>query len=92
MDLVFSKEEAIDIVTDNHDDFTCVEETIQDQSRWNTYFKGIFINNKTNKHYSVIYGRGSTECQESELFYTDEVIFTEVELKEVITKEWVKVE
>lgn len=82
---------ALDIVRDRHEDWEMIEEEIVDQRRWVTVYEGIFKHNPSGKFYSVDYEKGSTECQESEYFYDDEIEFTEVEQKEVLTKVWVKV-
>jgi hypothetical protein len=68
-----------------------IEEEMVDQRRWVTVFEGIFLHKPSGKHYSVSYERGSTESQESEYFYEDEIDFQEVESKEIITKAWVAV-
>ena len=86
-----SKEKAINVVWEDHEDWKSISETMVDQRRWETDYEGIFQHIPTGKYYSVDYSKGSTECQETELFYTDEVEFQEVELKEVTVKQWVKV-
>lgn len=85
------KEEAERIVGHDHEDWKFVEEEIVDQRRWVTVFDGVFLHKPSGKHYSVSYEKGSTESQETEYFYGDEIEFQEVELKEVITKVWVAV-
>lgn len=86
-----SKEEAIDVVLDDHEDWKSISETMVDQRRWETDYEGIFQHIPTGKHYSVEYSKGSTECQDTELFYDDEVEFLEVVEREVMVKTWVAV-
>lgn len=85
------KEEAIQIVQEDHFDWELIEEEMVDQRRWVTVFEGIFLHKPSGKHYSVSYERGSTESQESEYFYGKEIEFQEVEQKEVMKKVWVNV-
>jgi hypothetical protein len=85
------KEEAEQIVTDNHFDWDMIEENIVDQRRWVTVFEGIFKHKPSEKYYRRSYERGSTENQDSEYFYGKEIEFQEVEQKEVLTKVWVNV-
>lgn len=85
------KKEAIEIVSEDHNDWKLIEEEIVDQRRWVTVYEGIFKHTPSGKFYSVDYEKGSTECQESEYFYDDEIEFTEVEQTEIIQKVWVKV-
>lgn len=85
------KEEAEQIVGEDHKDWKLVEEEIVDQRRWVTVFDGVFLHKPSGKHYSVSYEKGSTECQDSEYFYGKEIEFQEVEQKEVMKKVWVNV-
>lgn len=85
------KEEAINIVREDTEDWDMIEEKIVDQRRWVTVFEGIFKHKPSEKYYRVSYDRGSTESQENEYFYGKEIEFQEVEQKEVLKKVWVAV-
>jgi len=85
------KEEAIDIVTGCHPDWTVVEDNITSQSRWETYYEAIVKHNPTNKYYTVDYSRGSTEQQDNQWFYGNEVEFYEVKQQEKTVLVWVPV-
>lgn len=76
--LIIPKKEAEQIVNEDHDDWEMIKETIKNQSRWSTHFSGVFKNITTGKYYEVGYSRGSTEQQDDDLFYTQEVEFFEV--------------
>lgn len=89
--LIISKEEAEQIVNEDHENWQLISETIEGQSRWSTHYSGIFKHIPTNKHYEVSYSRGSTEQQDQDLFYEDNIDFFEVEEKEVIVKKWVRI-
>ncbi len=89
--LTVPKDIAEQIVYEDHDDWEKIEETIVDQTRWNTHYEGIFRYIPTNRFYKIGYSKGSTECQDTDLFYKDEVEFYEVELKEVVVKKWMVV-
>ena len=89
--LIIPKEEAAQIVNEDHDSWEMIKEKIKDQGRWSTHFSGVFKNIATGKYYEVDYTRGSTEQQDEDLFYTEEVEFFEVEEKEVTVKMWVRV-
>jgi hypothetical protein len=68
-----------------------IEETIISQARWSTQFQIIFKHN--DRYYMTKYSQGSTESQDcgpwEDLKNTDEIDCNEVELKEVLTKQWV---
>ena len=86
------KEEAELIVQDEHNDYVTISGDMVGTSRWTIKYYKIVKCLSTKKHYKVFYQKGATECQEdTELFYGDEVDFTEVELKEVVVKQWVPI-
>ncbi len=67
------------------------ENKVTDTSRWSTFHEIIFEHE--GKYYQTSYSVGSTECQDERPWeYEDEVDCTEVELKEVVVKQWVSVE
>jgi hypothetical protein len=62
-----------------------------DQSRWSIQYRCIFEDK--GKFFEAYYSEGATEMQdESPWEYEEEVVCTEVELKEVKVKKWVPVE
>lgn len=89
--MTLPSEEAEVIVCQDHDDYDFIEERILGKGRWTTEYEGIFLNNKTGKYYRVFYSRGSTESQDTELFYDGTVNFEEVERKQVLVERWVSV-
>jgi hypothetical protein len=85
------KQDAIEIVTHCHEDWETVEDEIFDQRRWETGHEVILQHIPTNKFYKTHYFVGSTECQENEWFYEDEVEFQEVEQQEKTVMVWVPI-
>lgn len=85
--MIIEMEEAEQIVNEDHNDWELVLEKVVDTTRWETIYEGVFLNTKTNKHYMTSFNRGSTEMQETELFY-GEADFTEVELIEKTIMSW----
>lgn len=86
-----NKEEAERIIYEGHEDYDEVSRKIIDQRRWSTVILGVYKNNKTEKFYEVQFEKGRTECQYQDPFYSSEVEFHEVELKEVVVKKWVRI-
>lgn len=69
-----------------------VAEEIRDQSRWETFHTGVFLEPSSGKHYEIDWAEGSTEYQENDYWGgEDTVLATEVELREVTIKKWVPV-
>lgn len=89
--LIIPKEEAENIVNENHEDWELIKEFFDSKSRWSIIYSGIFKNIPTNKHYEVSYKRGATEQQDQELFNNNKITFLEVEEKEVMVKKWVRI-
>ena len=86
-----NKEEAERLVFENQEDYDEFSRKIIDQRRWSTVILGVYKNNKTGKFYEVQFEKGSTEYQDQDPFYSAEVEFHEVELKEVVIKKWVRI-
>lgn len=63
-----------------------IKDTIYEQSRWTTYYERIF--KVENKFYSWCRGEGSTENQENDYSYNEEVECIEVEPYEVTVIEF----
>jgi hypothetical protein len=81
-------QEAQEIIYEDHADWEVVESSIEGQGRWDTHMFSICKHKVTGLYYGVNWSKGSTECQDQEPFYDDEVEFTEMEQVEVIKKEW----
>lgn len=92
--MIVSKEEAEEIIWEDHEDWEMLRNTrnIICTSRWTKTYEAVFLHKPTQKHYQVEWNVGATEIQEGiDAFYSDEVELTEVELKEVMVKQWVPV-
>ena len=85
-----SKEDARDMIRNGLEDWDMVQnsEKIVDQRRWVTVFEAIFEHKPSGKFYSMSWEAGSTEGQDEQPFEYYEPELIEVELKEVIVKEW----
>lgn len=91
--MLIPADEAEEIVYDEHSDWTKEDESMVDQRRWVTVFEGRFKHVPTGCHYLVYYERGSTECQDADLFGFDkEVQFTHVVQRPVTEMRWVPLE
>ncbi len=67
------------------------EDKVVETSRWSTFHEIVF--HHEGKYYQTCYSVGSTECQDERPWEDEnEVDCTEVELKEVLVKQWVPVE
>lgn len=87
-----SPENARDVVYEDHEDWVTVESKTTDKTRWEVWYEGVFKYIPTGKHYSVSWGVGATEMQDTRPFeYDKEVEFTEVVQKEVVVKQWVSI-
>lgn len=92
MGKLFSKEEAQEIVSGDHDDFETIDKTIDDTSRWSIYYTGVFKEISTGKFYEVSWSEGATEMQDEAPFeYENEVNFVEVKPQEMVVIKYVKV-
>ncbi|OEU75207.1 MAG: hypothetical protein BA874_03730 [Desulfuromonadales bacterium C00003068] len=68
--------------------FRAIHDEIMDSNRWSTQYEIVFEHE--GKFYLTHYSVGATEQQdESPWEYEDRVGCTEVELKEVVVKQWV---
>ena len=84
-----SKDEARDVIWDDHEDWREIESNVIDNNRWSIVHKGVFKHTPTNKYYSVNWRTGATEMQDERPFeYEDEIEFVEVEQVEVVVKQW----
>lgn len=87
----FSSEDLRDIVWDCMEGYETIEDNHTGSSRWTEFRECIFLEQSTGKHYRVDYEKGLTEMQECDMFNEKEIEVEEVEKKEKITYEWVKV-
>lgn len=69
---------------------SAILDEITDQSRWSVYHRIIFP--YQGKFYEAYYSEGATEMQDESAWEYDETVeCSEVELKEVLVKKWVRV-
>lgn len=85
--LVFSAEDARDIIANYHEEFTVVENEILDTSRWEVHYRTVVQHKKTERFYQVYYSEGATEVQDTQPFEDQ----TEVEFGEVYPVEEVRI-
>lgn len=86
-----SKDEAKEIVWQNHEDFEDVKDTeeIIGQSRWTTSFSKVVKQLSTGKFFEICWDKGSTEVQDGqEMFYENEVELPEVHQVEKVIMVW----
>lgn len=87
-------EEARQVVWEEDVNWSEVRGTVQviSNSRWSVNKKGVFKHLATEKHYEFKWSVAATEGQSEEPFkYIKEYCPQEVELKEVLVKQWVPV-
>lgn len=95
--MILSLEEASLVVYDDHEDFITLYDTkeIISRRRWYTQYTKVVKYNPSGKHYRIHYNVGNTEIQDcgaQEMFdYQEQVKLHEVELKEVVVKQWIRV-
>lgn len=87
-----TKDEACDIVCDDHDDWITVETNIVDNSRWSIMLEGIFQHGPTGKFYQLSWNVGATEQQEETPFEYYDPEPVEVHQVEKMVKVWESVE
>lgn len=67
-----SKEEACDIINDDHEEWDTIEIKTDSNSRWSIHKSGVFKHLSTNKFYELEWSEGATENQEERPFqYSD---------------------
>lgn len=67
-----TKEEARDIISDDHEDWTTQEIECVDQTRWDLHYQGVFLHGPTQKYYRMYWSTGATEIQDTSPFEYDE--------------------
>ena len=82
-----------DIARDESVEYVIIDEKIVDTDRWSIQYEVIFKNLKTGKYYRTYWQRGATEMQDEQPFEydKDDVSCNEVELVEVMVKQWRRV-
>lgn len=85
----FDKNTLLEILEEEADGYTLLENEIVDTSRWFNIFSIVFKDKTTGKFYSTDYRVGATECQdEGPWEYQDAVMCTEVEPVEVTVTQY----
>ena len=87
-----TREEAANIVCDDHDDWITVETNIVDSSRWSIIYEGIFEYCPTGKFYSMSWSVGATEQQDERPFEYYDPEPVEVHQVEKMVKVWESIE
>ncbi|MCK4815452.1 hypothetical protein KA005_06760 [bacterium] len=89
----FAVETLRELSCEEAENYATVKETVVDTGRWTIQYEVIFKDLTTGKHYRTYWQRGATEYQDEQPFEYDkgEIDCDEVELVEVMVKEWRKV-
>lgn len=83
-------EQARDIVWESDEDWQSVEEEVVGNDRWSIHKTGVFKHIPTAKFYRFNWSVGATEYQDEQPYeYDKEVEVAEVELREILVKQWV---
>ena len=90
----FKKEELQDVILQDAENLTLVEDNIEETTRWSELHTMVFLDNNTGKHYESDYSCGLTELQDEYPYeYDDEEIeCQEVVEQEITVKKWVSKE
>ena len=82
-----------DIASKESEEYESIEVDVVDTGRWTIQYEVIFKEIATGKHYRTYWQRGATEYQDEKPFEYDngEINCDEVELVEVVVKEWRKI-
>lgn len=83
-----SREEARNMVYEDHEDWVKIEEIPIKQSRWSVLYEGIFQHLPTGKFYQTSWRVGATEMQDESPFEYDDPELTEVRQVEKLVKVW----
>jgi len=90
--LTLSSEQAREIVYQEDEEWTGVENQIIENSRWSIIKEGVFKRASDGTFWKISWSEGATEEQEEMPFeYAKEVTFTRVEKREVTVERWVEV-
>ncbi len=87
-----TREEAQDIVCDDHVGWKTVETNIVDTNRWSIIYEGIFEHGPSGKFYELSWSVGATEQQDESPFEYEDPTPIEVHQVEKLVKVWEGVE
>lgn len=76
--LIITKEEARNIIYEDHEDYDVISDEIIDHRRWSVDHEVIIKRLSDEKFFQGNYSRGATESQDEEPFKYSEPEFTEV--------------
>lgn len=76
--LIVTKEEARDIIYEDHEDYDVISDEITDHRRWSVDHEVIIKRLSDEKFFQGNYSRGATESQDEKPFEYSEPEFTEV--------------
>lgn len=65
-----TKQEAKDMIYNDHEDWSLLEKEIVGTTRWSTQYIGYFRHNPTNTTYMLDWQQGSTESKTKDLLIT----------------------
>ena len=83
-----TKDEALDVLYGDHEDWEEIERQMVDTSRWSIHYEGIFRHIPSKKYYSMCWSVGATEQQDEGPFEYEEPELREVEQYDKIVKSW----
>ena len=83
-----SKQEGLDIVYRDNDDYEIISEKIVDQRRWTTDYYLILHRESDDTYWGLGYDVGSTEMCEQDPFEYETPVLTQLEKVEVTTYEY----
>lgn len=87
-----TSEEGREIIWDDHDDWSSVEEEIIDSRRWSNRYLGVFRHKPSGKFYQMSWSVGATEQQDEQPFEYEVPEPIEVVQEEVKVLKWVEAE
>lgn len=76
--LILTKEEAQEILFDDHEDFEIIEDVIENTSRWSENHRIVVKRVSDGKFFEDFYSCGATEIQDESPYEYSEPNFTEV--------------
>ena len=83
-----TREEAADIVCDDHNEWIVVEINITGTSRWSIQYEGVFQHGPTGKFYQLCWSVGATEQQDESPFEYEDPTPVEVEPIQRLVNVW----
>lgn len=80
----YTKEEMWEIINDDHEEYTVIDQIILSHNRWTVGYEAIVQNINTKQYYKLTYFRGATEMQEDYICVDNQMIKVEpVEVKKI---------